>query len=98
MSNTSKHEAKKLVAVALGRLIGREYRSDGWLERLVREFEEELRKINSECRVALYGSSFSADRVYFAEILVRCNEREPVLARIYVEHVTYLKVANMRVE
>ena len=103
MGNTSKYEVGKLVAVALGRLIGREFRSDGWLERLVREFEEELRKVSNECRVALYSASYSVDRgrvdrVYFAEVLVRCNEQKPVFARIYVDSIEYVRVTSTRVE
>ena len=99
MDGTSKYKAEKLVAVALGKLIGREYSRDGWLERLVREFEEELRKINSECRVVMYGSSFSRDRVYYAEVAVKCgHERESVFARIYVEHVQYIKVTGTMIE
>jgi hypothetical protein len=104
MSNTSKYEyeVEKLVAVALGKLIGREFRSDGWLERLVREFEEELRKVSNECRVALYSASYSVDRgrvdrVYFAEVLVRCNEKL-VFARIYVDSIEYVRVTSTKVE
>jgi hypothetical protein len=105
MDNTSKYEyeVEKLVAVALGKLIGREFRGDGWLERLVREFEEELRKVSDECRVALYSASYSVDRgrvdrVYFAEVLVRCNEQKPVFARIYVDPIEYVRVTSTRVE
>jgi hypothetical protein len=103
MSDTDKHEAKKLVVIALGKLIGREYRIDGWLERLVREFEEELRKAGSDCKIVLYGATFSVDRgrvdhIHFAEIVVRCDKQEPIFARIYVDPVKYLRVADTEVE
>jgi hypothetical protein len=103
MSNAGKHEyghEVKLVAVALGKLVGREFRSEGWLERLVRELEEELRKVSSECRVALYGASYTrgrVDSIYFAEVLIRCNEK-PVFARIYVDFINYVRVTGTRVE
>jgi hypothetical protein len=92
MSNTSKYEVEKLVAVALGKLIGREFKSKGWLERLVEEFDRELKRINSECKVKLYGVSYNVDHNDFAEILVYCNELGPMLVRIYVDFVERVSV------
>jgi hypothetical protein len=62
MSDASERDVKSLIAVALGKLINREFRVDNWLHRLMSELEEELRKVSNECRVALYSASFSVDR------------------------------------
>jgi hypothetical protein len=94
VSGTSKHEVGKVVAVALGKLIGKEY----WLERLVEEFDRELRRINSECRVKLSGVGYNVDHNDFAEILVYCNELGPVTVKIYVDFVEYVRVLNAKVE
>jgi hypothetical protein len=97
-SSTIKYEVKKLVAVALGKLIGREFKSRGWLKQLVDEFNEELRKINSECRVKLCGVSYNVDHDNFAEILVYCNEQGSVLVRIYVDFIEYVRVLDAKIE
>jgi len=101
-SDISKHGAKELT-VALGKLVNKEFKSDGWLGRLVSDFEEELRKISSECRVVLYSASFSVDRrrvdrIHYAEIVVRCNGQEPIFARVYVDLEYSLRAKWFKVE
>jgi hypothetical protein len=98
MSNTSRYEVEKLIVIALGKLIGREFKSKGWLKRLVDEFNEGLKKIDSECRVVLYGAGYNVDHSDFAEILVYCNELGPMLVRIYVDFIKYVRVIDARVE
>jgi len=98
VSSTDKYEVKKLVAVALGKLIGREFKSRGWLERLADELDRELKRVNSECRVKLCGVSYSVDHDDFAEMLVYCNELGPVLVRIYVDFIEYVRVLDAKIE
>jgi hypothetical protein len=98
MSNTSKCEVEKLIVIALGKLIGREFKSKGWLKQLVDEFDRELRRINSECRVELCGVSYNVARSDFAEILVHCKDQGSILVRIYVDFIEYVRVIDARVE
>jgi hypothetical protein len=98
VSDTGKYEVKKLVVAALGELIGREFKSKGWLKQLVEEFGGELRKISSECRVVLCGVSYNVDHSDFAEILVHCNELGSVLVRIYVDFIEYVRVVDAKIE
>jgi hypothetical protein len=98
MSNTSKYEVKKLIVIALGKLIGREFKSRGWLKQLVDEFNEELKKINSECRVELCGVSYNVDHSDFAEILVHCKGLSSMLVRIYVDFIEYVRVLDAKIE
>jgi hypothetical protein len=98
VSNASEREVGKAVAVALGRLVDREFKRKGWLERLVREFEEELRRINSECRVALYSASYGVYRNDFAEVLVHCNKLGSVIVWVYVDFIKYVRVLDAKVE
>jgi hypothetical protein len=100
VSGTSKHEVGEAVAVALGKLIGKEYRIDGWLGRLVEELDRELSKIN--CKVKLYSMNYTVnrgrvDRINYAEILVYCNEQY-IFVRIYVDLVEYVRVTDARIE
>ena len=94
MSNTS-----ELVTV-LGKLIGKEYRIDGWLGRLVEELDRELSKIN--CKVKLYSVNYTVDRgrvdrINYAEILVYCNEQY-IFVKIYVDFIKYVRVLDARIE
>jgi hypothetical protein len=98
MSNTGKYEVEKLIVIALGKLIGREFKSKGWLKQLVEEFDRELRRINSECKVKLYGVSYNVDHNDFAEMLVYCNELGPMLVRIYVDFIEYVRVLDAKIE
>jgi benzoyl-CoA reductase/2-hydroxyglutaryl-CoA dehydratase subunit BcrC/BadD/HgdB len=95
-------EARNLVALALGGLIGREFRAEGLLERLIEELEKRLKETSGDCRILLSGSSFSVsrgrvDRVYSAEVVVRCGE-QLVFSKIYLESVNYVRVTSIRAE
>jgi len=97
-----KEEARNLVAVALGGLIGREFRAEGLLERLIEELEKRLKETSGDCRILLSGSSLTESRgrvgrVYFAEVMVSCGE-QLVFSRIYLDSVNYVRVTSIRVE
>ena len=83
---------------ALGRLTGKAYRIDGWLEQLVRELDRELRGVNSECEMRLSGLGYNEGLDNYVEILVRCKEQDSMIVRVYVDFIEYVRVLNAKVE
>jgi hypothetical protein len=56
--------------------------------------DRELRRASSECRAKLSGLGYNIDNSDFAEMLVYCGERGPVLVKIHVEFIVRVKGAE----